>query len=67
MTAVLKPSLPVTRSNPLDGPGVPRFERDVQVLLNDQRTVAVEEEISDQHAGRETNENLNNVVVVGPI
>ena len=30
---MLKPRLPVTRSNPLDGPGIPCLKRNVQVLL----------------------------------
>ena len=64
---MLEPCFPIARSDALNGAGVPGFKGDVEVLLNQQRAVAVEQKISDENTGREANEDLNNVVVVGPI
>src|SRR6056300_1645859 len=51
----------------LDGAGVPRFKRNVKVLLNAEAAVGAEGEVGDEDACGQTKENLDDVVVNRPI
>ena len=64
---MLKSRLPFTGSNALNGPRVPRFQRDVEVLLNLEFPAFSNDEISDEHTRRKAKKHLHDIVVGRPI